>query len=364
MMYVQDAVMALLLWRGTYRLQLFGKSLLFPIHSLAAFLLAVFLVERPQLLPSFYFASIAWLLLATMGYRRSLPDVWSRCRSYGELIEALLVGESSTPPASIKSRENYEESLAFREAYHKRVLESELKAQEAYDESLKAQEEYEKEMEEIGDTDTDIATKRKGYNIDPFKRLLYPIQQNLAMVCRYVRNTKYIIFWEECYLSFWITTGCLLVSLLFLFVPWAFLIKWGARLFVWAFFGPWMKLVDIYYVREIESRTDEEVAKQKHQERLQHRLATTAMISEARVKREEAAKLKAMKKKMFGKFITRVPVLKEDRYRDIPLPDSMATPYRPELLPLSELAMQEAGYHRTRLPGQHLTGDMIPRVSA
>jgi hypothetical protein len=364
MMYVQDAVMALLLWRGTYRLSLFGKSLLFPIHSLSAFLLAVFLVERPQLLPSFCFASIAWLLLATMGYRRSLPDVWSRCRSYGELIETLAVGESSAPPASIKSRENYEEALAFREAYHKRVLESELRAQEAYEEALKAEEEYEREMEEIGDTDTDIATKRKGMSIDPFKRVLFPVQQNLAMVCRYVRNTKYIIFWEECYISFWITTGCLLVSLLFLFVPWGFLIKWGARLFVWALFGPWMKLVDIYYVSEIESRTDEEVARLKHKARERHRLATTAAVSEARVKRENAAKLKAMKKQMFGKFITRVPVLKEDRYRDIPLPDSMATPYRPEPLPLSELAMQEAGYHRTRLPGQHITGDMIPRVSA
>jgi hypothetical protein len=364
MMYVQDGVMALLLWRGTYKLQLFGKSLLLPIHSLAAFLLAVFLVERPQLLPSFYFASIAWLLLATMGYRRSLPDVWSRCRSYRELIETLVVGESSTPPATIKSRENYEEALAFREAYHKRVLESELRAQEAYEESLKEQEEYEKEMEEIGDTDTDIATKRKGLSIDPFKRVLYPVQQNLAMVCRYVRNAKYIIFWEECYLSFWIATGSLLVSLLFLFVPWGFLIKWGSRLFVWAFFGPWMKLVDIYYVREMESRTDEAVAKEKHEERVRRRLATTAAVSEARVKRERATKMKAMKKQMFGKFITRVPVLKEDRYRDIPLPESMATPYRPELLPLSELAMQEAGYHRTRLPGQHLTGDMISRVSA
>jgi hypothetical protein len=364
MLYAQDAVMALLLWRGTLRLQLFGKSMLFPIHSLSAFLLAVFLVERPQLLPSCFFASIAWLLLATMGYRRSLPDVWSRCRSYGELIQTLATGESSTPPASIKSRENYKEAVAFREAYHKRILETEVKAQESYEEALKAQEEYEKEIEEIGDTDTDITTKRGGYSIDPFKRILFPVQQNLAMVCRYVRHTKYIILWDECYLTFWITTGCLLVSLLFLFVPWGFLIKWGARLFVWALFGPWMKLVDIYYVREIESLTEDDIAKQKHTARELRKLATTAAVSKARVKRENAAKLKAMKKQMFGKFITRVPVLKEDRYKDIPLPDSMATPYQPEPLPLSELAMQEAGYHRTRLPGQHLTGDMIPKVRA
>jgi hypothetical protein len=298
-----------------------------------------------------------------MDYRRNVPDVWSRCKPYSELIETLVVGESSTPPASIKSRENYAEAQAFREAQIKRILDSELRAQEAYEESLKAQEEYEQEMEDIGDTDTDITTKSTGIKIEPFKRMLYPLQQNLAIVCRYVRHTKYILFWEECYLSFWITTGCLLVSFIFLFVPWAFLIKWGARLFVWALFGPWMKLVDIYYVREIESRTDDEIARLKHKEHERRRLATTAAVSEARVKRENTAKLKAMKKHMFGKFITRVPVLKEDRYRDMPLSDSMATPCQPKPLPLSELAMQEAGYHRTRLPGQHLVGDMIPRVS-
>jgi hypothetical protein len=124
-----------------------------------------------------------------------------------------------------------------------------------------------------------------------------------------------------------------------------------------------MKLVDIYYVREIESRTEEEIENQKLKERAQRRLATTVAVSEARVKREDAAKLKAMKKHMFGKYITRVPILKEDRYRDMPLPESTATPFRPTPISLSELAMQEAGYHRTRLPGQHLIGNMIPKVS-
>lgn len=123
-----------------------------------------------------------------------------------------------------------------------------------------------------------------------------------------------------------------------------------------------MKLVDVYYLQKQQPLSLEDMAKKREAARQKRKEATSALLSEARVKRENAAKLKAMKKHMFGKFITRVPVLKEDRYRDTPLPESTAVPYKAELLPLSEVAMQEAGYNRKRVPGQHLVGDMIPRV--
>mmetsp|Transcript_989 Transcript_989/g.1381 ORF Transcript_989/g.1381 Transcript_989/m.1381 type:complete len:142 (+) Transcript_989:482-907(+) len=65
---------------------------------------------------------------------------------------------------------------------------------------------------------------------------------------------------------------------------------------------------------------------------------------------------------MFGKHITNLPILKQDRYKDKSLPESYAVPYKPVPLPLADLAMKEAGYNRTRLAGQHLVGTMIPRV--
>lgn len=361
--YLQDAAETLLLWRGTLELPFFGKTFMIPVHSASAFLSAILLVEHPQMFPSFCFAMWAWVLLATMDYRRTLPDIWSRCKPFREFLETLALGEATNPPPTIKRNQNLEAAIAFREKYQHRIEKAERDAMAAYEESAKAQEEYDKEMEEIGDDNTDIATKRGGVSIDPFKSILFPVQQNLAIACRYLRHAKYIIFWEECYISFWITTGCLLVSFIFMFVPWAFLIKWTTRLLVWTLFGPWMKLVDVYYVSKIKDRTEEELAEQIQQNRVERRLATTAAVSEARMKREDASKLKAMKKHMFGKYITRVPILKEDRYRDMPLPESSATPYRPVPLPLSELAMQEAGYHRTRLAGQHLIGNMIPKVS-
>jgi hypothetical protein len=113
----------------------------------------------------------------------------------------------------------------------------------------------------------------------------------------------------------------------------------------------------------MENMTDEEIASQKMKtKRLKQKFLAEA-IEKARIERERAVKLKAMKQFLFGKFIMKVPVLKEDRWTDLPLPESFAVPYAPKRLALAELAMKEAGYHRIRVPGQHLEGDMIPSVS-
>ena len=364
--YLEDGIISLLLWQGTLRIPLGGsrEPLLFPIHSLTAFVLATTLVEHPQLVPSFCFGSIAWLMLALNGYRRNLPDAWSRCKSFRELLEVLVLGKSQTPPDSIKKYENLEKAQAFIDSWKKRISDAEEEAEKAYKESLKRQEEYEREMEEIGDETTDISTKGGGVSIDPFKPILFPVQQNLAIVCRYVRHVKHILMWEEFYIAFWVTAGCLLLSLIFFFVPWFFIIKWSSRLVVWTLFGPWMKLVDVYYWSKLKPLSQSEREEKLRVEREKHRKRFSAALSAARVKQEEIVKLKVMKKYLFGKFIVRVPVLKEDRYRDSPLPESMAVPYVHDRRPLAELAMDDVGYHKIRLPGQHLEGHMIPRVSS
>ena len=361
--YIQDALMALILWRGTMPIPLLGKDFLFPIHSLSAFVALTLLVERPQLIPSMFFASIGWVMVAVMDYRRALPNPWIRCKTFSEFVWTLIYGNTYQPPDNIKAFQNEQESTKYMEDWQKRIKEAEDAAAKAYEENLKAQEEYEREMDEIAETTmTDIATKQRGISIDPFKPILYPVQQNLAMIVRYLRHARHIVSWEECYLSFWVTIGCFLLSFVCAFVPWFFIIHWSARVFVWVLFGPWMKLVDIYVIKATKPLTAEEQASKREADRLKRKEATSALLAEARIKRENAAKLKAMKKYMFGKFITKVPVLKEDRYRDTPLPDSTAVPYKAELLPLSEVAMQEAGYNRKRVPGQHLVGDMIPRI--
>jgi C2 domain len=355
--YVEDALMALLLWRGHFELNLFGKSFKLPVHSFNMFIVSIFLVEHPQLIPSFSFASIAWLLLAVMGWRRNSENVWTRCYSYAELMRKLILGDSMAPPHNYKPFENSEAANEEITKWVKRIEESKEKAERDLIEAQKVEEERLKELEEIGEADADIGTKvGGGISIDPVRAALYPIQLMLGIVCRGVRFVKNVITWEEAYFSFWIATGSLFLAVVCLFVPWFWLMKWTARLVVWTLFGPWMKLVDIFYLSKIKPETEEERKLRQQAEKLKRKLATTEAARHARQVREDATKMKVMKKYMFGKFAMRIPILKQDRFTDVPLLESSATPYKEKEFSLAELAMQEAGYNRTKVPGQTLVG--------
>ncbi|GKY95229.1 hypothetical protein MPSEU_000485800 [Mayamaea pseudoterrestris] len=359
--YMRDAAVSLFLWRCTSPIKLLGRSIALPVHSITAFILSALVVERPQLFPSFVLFGIAWLLLASMEYRRHLPDLWSRCKSYKELAGCLIFGESRAAPELIAPYTNSSAAEAFMIQWQKRIADVEDAASRDYEQDFNQ-----------ADDDTDalpgprppsLAPPKRagGISLDPFRPILFPIQQNLAVVCRFVRHAKYIIFWEECYITFWIVSVCLVLGTLFLFVPWFYLIQSSARILVWSLLGPWMRLVDVLYVSKGQFFNVEDML--APWEGALHLGVTSSKATRARVNQENVEKLKAMKEYMFGRFVTRVPVLKEDRYRDMPLAESSAVPYRPALVPLSELAMQEAGYKRKRLMGQHMTGTMIPQVS-
>lgn len=363
LMHIEDAAVALLLWRGHYPLNIAGKEIMLPIHSFNAFILATVLVENPQYYPSFCFASIAWLMIAVMGWRRSNPDVWSRCHSFAEISEKVLFGKCSTPPHTIKSFEGYEAAKDALERWMKRLEDAEKRAQRDYIEAQKEEEERLKELEEIGEADADISTKvGGGISFDPIKAALHPVQLLLGVICEALRFVKHVVYWEEAYFSFWITICSAFLAVACLFVPWFFIIRWTARILVWTVFGPWMKLVDVFYVSTLKPETEEDRIDREKREKQERLMATSQAISEARQVRENTAKMRDMKRLMFGKFAMKIPILKQDRFSDKPLAQSSAKPYGHKAMSLAELAMQEAGYNRSRLPGQTLVGDMIPRV--
>lgn len=357
---VKDALINVALWRGTTSFTIGKRTISLPTHSLTIFLSLVLVVERPQLAPAWFSAVIGFGMLATMEFRRQMPGPWLKCKSYHELFSTLVFGFSPFPSVAIQPNEDAEEANRYLEAIQKRIQEAAEVADKAYEEHEKAQEAIRKEMQELGDISTDISTNNEGFfTIDPTKQIFFPIQQTLLLVCRYARLAKYIATWEECYLSFWFTTGCFVVSFTFIFVPWFFLLKWLFRLLVWTLLGPWMKLVDIFYVSKISNVTLNQRLEKLREQQL---IYLEKYLHEKRIVREKAMKHKAMKTYMFGRFISRVPVWKEDSLKDLPLSQSYAVPYAPKPLPFSEIAMQEAGYKRTRVNGQHLVGDMIPRI--
>lgn len=362
--YIQDAVMAVLLWKGHFECTILGHDIKLPLHSMNAFITLTILVEHPRLVPCFFFASIGWLLIAVMGWRRRSPDPWSRCKPYREFAETLALGHSMAAPPSIEPYENAEEAAKFQQKMQQRIIDAEEAARIAYQKQQKEQEEEMADIQGVGG-DTDISTKQGSgivSSIDVFKPFLFPIQQYLDLAVGYLRIVRNVLVWEEAYISFWVATGCFGLAVIFFFLPWVFLLHWTARIIVWVAFGPWMKLVDVFYVSKIKPLSEDEEAEKQRQAEMLRRLKRKDKVKEARIQKEDTTKLKAMKKIMFGKFVTRVPVIKQDRHQDFPLAESSATPYTPKEHSLAELAMKEAGYHRTRLPGQHLVGNMIPRM--
>ncbi len=159
-------------------------------------------------------------------------------------------------------------------------------------------------------------------------------------VCQFFRQAKIILLWEESILSFWISALFLGAGLVSLLLPWAFILTWTGRIVIYGLFGPHMKIVDLW------------LRANKSDELQQLMDAFDAKKQIARIRREQALKVRAVKCLRFGKLITQVPAFNLARHYDRPLPSSTAKVIRkaPAIECTSVLA------------GQQLYGDMIPRL--
>jgi len=390
--YLKDALINLLLWRGNHRVDVripvkpseqnadgadalndmtmkerlsylverYTKktTILLPIHSMTLFFSAVTLVEKPSLLPSYIFGSIAWLLIAVMGFRHNNPDPWDQPKTFRDIVEILLVGEPLEPPPTITKNQNKKEASAYRKKWADKIKELEKNSVE---EKRRAVREAREEAE-IDSAEVDLGTESKGgLNLNPLKPFLLPVQKNLGKLLECVRFMKNVMLWEECYFAFWITCACIILGVFSLFIPWTFIVIWSTRLAVWAGCGPWMKLVDIYYYSKIEDLSKSKKSKRMRDLKKSRDNYLNLLKEDVRLKEEEAKKLKAMKAYMFGKYSTHVPVVKTDRNRDVPLHESSAAPYVEKPLSMARAAIEEAGLHNKRERGQKLSGVMIPK---
>jgi hypothetical protein len=135
-------------------------------------------------------------------------------------------------------------------------------------------------------------------------------------------------------------------------------LKWAGRILAWSLFGPHMKLVDLCWYSRMDGSDETRSLrlKEEYQARLEQARGTAAL---AREQREETLKLQAMKKLLFGNYITNIPILRLERYADTPLHTSFAKPCRISKSPLASL-----GNNVVRVHGQQLVGieNMIPKI--
>jgi len=64
--YIIDIAKNILFWRGSHKVSLFGKEYILPISSFTLLFMAVTLVEKPKLIPSYSFFSLASVMLISM----------------------------------------------------------------------------------------------------------------------------------------------------------------------------------------------------------------------------------------------------------------------------------------------------------
>jgi hypothetical protein len=289
-------------------------------------------------------------MLSTSRYRAANPNPWMCCKSFPYLLTLFVTGKTASEPHQINVNEGVAED---RMAKIVQDVEEKVKTRAA--EFAKT---LDQQWSELTETQTGFSTS----NLDPTHVQLELLQYWLRIICLGLRIFKNIIVWQECYISFWITLTSFVLSFILLFVPWGFLIRWTLRITVWVFFGPWMKLVDIYYFSAAKEESDEaRLASMNTLQLTMHNWLEKAM-HESQLAKEKMRKMRDFKKIMFGKYSMTVNILKKDRFYDIPLPSSSATVYVHKPISIGELAMEQAGYRRIRVPGQHLIGDMVPKV--
>lgn len=347
------------LWRGHYKAKICNKEVNLPLHSLTAFLWGIIVTWDFNTFPAFLAFSVGWILVAVNEHLNNNPSPWHRCARYGPAGYKLLV-LNQVPHRNIEILPN--ENAEAIEAYNKRVEEKERRWKRDKELALQHEEELQKEMgEELEQAEAEEHVSKKSHllqnlnvNVNPLKPILYPIQIQLKSLVVALRIAANVVMWEEAYFAFWITTASFLASLVLIWIPFGFIFRWTSRVVAWVVLGPWMALVDRYYFgKEDPNLTDEEkdaLIRERFRARYEEaRLAA----SNFQIRKERAAKMRSMKKYMFGKYHLRVPQFSEDLFKDVPLPQSFAKSFHGRNAEPIRITR--------RVYGQNLSGDMIPK---
>jgi len=329
--YFGQSLWSLIFWRG----QVTVGSKKLPVHSAVLFVSCATLVEKPWLIIPFYSLFVAWFMLATMSLRRQTPSPWSTCNSFLHYARMLL--NWSERRERIRPSEFLSKTQAFEEELRK--------WKEKYQNDLDKQWAQEEKLMTIGNENIQTEVAGQMVPLDLLDRL-GRYQGVLGRLCTKIRKIKSIILWEESATSFWIALIFLSSGLVALLLPWRFLLYHVCRIICWVFLGPHMKLVDVYVNAPAYDDT-----KASKEFRKQSRLA--------RMRREEAIKLKDLKCLAFGEYVTLIPAFNLPRHYDRPLHDSFAT-----YVPPSTVREDSKTPCTSRVPGQQFYGSMVPHTKA
>uniref|UniRef100_A0A7S3P546 C2 domain-containing protein n=1 Tax=Amphora coffeiformis TaxID=265554 RepID=A0A7S3P546_9STRA len=350
---LRNALWHIWLWRGHCKISFGGRTFDLPLHSITAYIWAIKLSWNYDLLPSFIFFSIGWIMLASLEQVNGHPSRWHRSPLYTDFLRRLIWDTSAKE--KVESGENAEAIQRYDEQIKQKQEDRKKKRKLEQAEQLKIQKEVEARMKEAEKAETSGFDKTEGFfglNLRPLKPILYPYQKMMRGYIQTGRMAKNIVLWYESYYAFWLTTIAFVLSTVSYFIPWSFVLTWSFRVIVIVGLGPWMKIVDMVCFRadpNLSVEEQEEAFAQHIQARYEETLQSTDFYQ---IRSERANKLNDMRQFMFGMHLLRVPMLHTDIVFDVPTPASSAEPV---------FSAASAVPVKHRKFGQFLEGDMIPK---
>lgn len=183
---IADAFNSLIMWQGQVKI---GSRYL-PMHSVCAFFGGIYLVERPHLIPGFFFLGIAWLMIISMHSCSHHPSPWRRLPTFTTHLSTLIYGDSVPSVTEIKVEDGHIENTKFEESWQNR-LQTDLDASTKIWEMQQA-------VDEFGNLE--IHTVEKKLTLDPLENVLeslapklFPIQKKLRWCVNHIA-----FFHESC----------------------------------------------------------------------------------------------------------------------------------------------------------------------
>lgn len=339
------ALNSLLFWKG--QVQILGCSI--PLYSALVFLSAIYVIENVHLIPAYFFLILGSCMYLQMNRRSRNPSPWHRSHSFWFHLTRILPFFSWTQKQgiTIEKGEGYDE-----------MLEREKQRQKTLEEDKLLQAKISSVRQELNSilaalSDFSLQTTEMANAFNPLSKLL-PLQLLLGKIMFYLRMVKSILSCDDSQISFAVTVSLFFIAAILSVLPIGWIFHWMSRVVIWVFLGPWMKLIHIKYAQTQvkQKKSEKEIRKVTEvMKEIQEREQKVWM--NVRMKQEEVLKLKAVRSMRFGRFSFKVPSLNLTRYRDCPLSDSFAIPWKD----VNELRVTRY------IPGQKHYGTMIPEFT-
>ncbi|KAG7364176.1 C2 domain containing protein [Nitzschia inconspicua] len=372
--YLFDVAFSIFLWRGTSHFSVFGKnfSFWFPLDSMVLFTAVALSLEFPVYVPSIVLYSFVFAMLRKNFCLSSNPSPWLRKKSFTRVAltnigfkprSAEIVPDIGVQEARMQARiEEYRMHRVTGFLY----------------ESLKIALQVYKVYSKTSPVDISTVSKSGGLMSSLYVNYLTYLHVLLKNLNKYIRISKNFATWQS-HSTYGITVKCFVFATVWLCFPYKSQSCWIVRVVAWVSLGPWMKFLDVFWIRKYY-RTREELIRDgvpETADEMREDIASRPNILEpllksnlletmsnrGRVVVEDSVKLRDFREEFFGKYSETIPLVDTSRFPSVPLPSSYACPRgdRSKNNDLIEVVDADDTPSWTYVVGQKLFGNMIPQ---